>query len=300
MDAKFSKCYIQQMYAKNQLLLSLNICLAALAWPIVAHCQAPNQANSEMKVKIAPLDRSIIRPEAIQLQGVEYVIPEVIIGGEWTSTIRITNRGEVPIPTTNVYFWDNNGNPMRATFQTTYGNIVTDSGFSITSAVGGMVEATFIGTSASQFGHATIGCSAIGCGTHGLYAEVTLRNRNSTRPDFESVFPTEMPYALQYMLFDGRNGLSTVLYVVNSSTAANLVSIDVFDTNNNFVRTIPLSFSSLSSQILTLAALAPETIGIQGTLVIRGQNATGLVTVTGLRINPSNSFTPLRAFVPAQ
>jgi hypothetical protein len=54
---------------------------------------------------------------------------------------------------------------------------------------------------------------------------------------------------------------------------------------------------SQGSQILTLQTLAPETIGIQGTIVIRSQGGTALITATGLRINPTNSFTPLRAFV---
>jgi hypothetical protein len=52
-------------------------------------------------------------PKAIQLQGVEFVVPELIIGGEWTTTIRLTNRGKTAIPTTNVYFFDNTGIASR-------------------------------------------------------------------------------------------------------------------------------------------------------------------------------------------
>ena len=232
-------------------------------------------------------------PSAVQLQGLEYVIPELIIGGDWTSTIRLTNRGTTAIPTTNAYFLDNVGNSLAATFQTTYGNVVTDVGFSFSLPPGTMVEATFVG-STTAFGHAVIDC----CSEHGIYGEVVLRDRNATRPDFESVFPLERPYALQCMLFDGRNGLSTVLYLVNESISTNQVAIDVVDVNNRILRTVNVAFTGLSSQIMTLGAIAPETIGIQGTLIIRGQGSTGLVTATGLRINPSNSFTPLRAFVP--
>lgn len=50
------------------------------------------------------------------------------------------------------------------------------------------------------------------------------------------------------------------------------------------------------SQILTLHAVAQETIGKQGTMLIRA--ATGQLVATALRINPSNSFTPVRASVP--
>lgn len=241
------------------------------------------------------------QPNAVQLQSSEYVIPELIVGGEWSSTIRFVNRGIKDFPQTNVYLVDDSGNPLLATFQTTNGNTLTATAFSIALSAGAMVEGTFLGTSETKFGHAFVGCSTSGCNTAGLYGEVTLRNRNSTRPDFESVFPFERPYPLQYMLFDGRNGLTTVLYLVNGSTSSSQVAIDVVDASNKLLRTINLNFAPLSSQILTLHVLSQETIGIQGTLVIRGSNAsqTAFITATGLRINPTNSFTPLRAFVPA-
>jgi hypothetical protein len=239
------------------------------------------------------------RPDAIQLQGLEWVIPELIIGGEWTSTIRLTNRGTKSIPTTNVFFVDNTGNPMQAAFRATDGSAVTGAGFSFSLGIGGLVEATFLGGASAAFGHAVIGCSVNGCGTPGLYGEVTLTNTNSTRPDFQSVFPLEEPFSLQYMLFDGRNGITTTLYLVNESTTPSGAAIDVFDTGNNLLGTANLVFGALSSQILTLHVLAPETIGIQGTLVIRSQSGGALITATALQINPTNSFTPLRAFVPA-
>lgn len=242
-----------------------------------------------------------MRSHAVQLQGVEYVIPELILGGEWTSTIKLTDRGTMPISTTNVYFEDNAGNPMKATFQATDGSIITDFGFSFSLQVGGVVEATFIGSQTAQFGHAIIGCSLSGqCGTAGLYGEVALRNRNPTRPDFESIFPFEQPAPLQYMLWDGRNGITTVLYLVNNSLAQTTVLLDLFDVDNQLIRTVTVPMDSFTSQILTLHVLAPETIGIQGTLVVHGQSTAAVfITLTALRINPSNSFTPMRTFIPA-
>ena len=237
-----------------------------------------------------------IHRDAIMLQGEEWVVPELIIGGEWTTSITLTNRGAQAIPTTDVYFVDNLGNPLSATFQTSAGNIITDVGFSFSLGVGGILEATFFGTSNTQFGSGIVGCSSAGCGTLGLYAEVTLTNTNSTRPDFQSVFPFEEPAALQYMLFDGRNGLTTTLYLVNNSTSATTVSLGITDANNNLVTTVPIPMNGLTSQILSLSAIAPQTIGIQGTLVVSTTNG-ALATITALRINPTNSFTPVRAFV---
>jgi hypothetical protein len=239
-------------------------------------------------------------PQAIQLQGDEWIVPELIIGGEWTTTIRLTNRGKATIPTTNVNFIDNTGKPMSATFQTTSGSTVTGTGFSFSLGIGGIVEATFIGTSTTQFGFAAILCNANGCGTPGLYGEAILRNRNATRPDFESVFPLEFAASFQYMLFDGRAGVTTVLYLVNCATVAQTVNIDVFDVNNNLLRTVPIPMQASTSLILSLHGdLAPETVGIQGTLGIRTNSNSLIVVATGLRVNPSNSFAPMRAFVPS-
>jgi len=101
---------------------------------------------------------------------------------------------------------------------------------------------------------------------------------------------------LQYMLWDHRDGVSTVLYLCNESTTSSTVTFDFTNTANQLVRSVTVQMSALGSQILTLNSLAPETIGIQGTLAIRGNGA--FITATALRINPSNSFTPMRAFVP--
>jgi hypothetical protein len=53
---------------------------------------------------------------------------------------------------------------------------------------------------------------------------------------------------------------------------------------------------ALGCEIVILNSLAPETNGKMGTLAISGPGA--FITATALRMNPSNSFTPIRTFVP--
>jgi hypothetical protein len=236
---------------------------------------------------------------AVKQQPVEAIFPELIIGGEWASTVRLTNRGTAFIPTTKVFFVDNSGNPMQATFQMTGGSTITDVGFTFSLAVGQILETTFVGRD-TVFGFALVDGSAINFTQSGLYAEIALRNRNAVRPDFEAVFPLEQPSGLQYMLFDGRNGYTTVLYLVNANPAAAGVSIEVVDANGTIRRTVNLTMRQLESQLQLLHVIAPETVGIQGTLVIRAQARDSFFVATALRINPSNSFTPQRAWVPAQ
>lgn len=175
--------------------------------------------------------------------------------------------------------------------------MITGTGFSFSLPVGAVLEGTFLGGSTTQYGQAFIGCSSNGCGTPGLYGEVTLRNHNSTRPDFESVFPFEFAASVQYLLFDGTNGYTTTMYVNNTSTSSTTVAMDVRDTNNNILTTVNFPLAASGSSIFSLHSLAPQTIGVLGTLVLRSQS---LIVATGLRVNPTNSFTPLRAFIPAQ
>jgi hypothetical protein len=79
------------------------------------------------------------------------------------------------------------------------------------------------------------------------------------------------------------------------------VSLDIIDSFNHLIRTVNVSMNSSESQILTLHVLAQETIGIQGILAIHGQSSAPVyITATALRINPSNSFTPMRAFIPSK
>lgn len=253
------------------------------------------------------------RPEAIQQQNPEYVLPQLVIGGEWTSTIKVANLSGKVMPLTTVFFVDNLGNSLSATFQTTTllsngtvvtGNRITDDGFTITLSPGAVLEVTFFGGSDTQIGHALFDfCSTTAnCSSSGIYAEVILRNRNATRPDFESVFPLERPSDLQYMLWDNRSGLTNFLYLVNENTSTTSVSLDFMNAVNQIIRTVNVSIPGLGSQLLTMHVIAPEIIGRQGTLVIRATNSrgsVGLITATALRINPTNSFTPIRAFVPS-
>lgn len=274
-------------------MLPFALCLTCSAQGIQ---QLSHNSDVSLAMNVAQLQR-----DAIQLQGQEYILPQIVIGGEWTSTIKFSNRGTRQITSIPVYLYDNTGKPMRATFRSPDGRTITDSQFTITVPVGNLIEATFEGTADSQFGHAVVGCPATGvCETLGLYAEVTLRNRNSSRPDFESVFPIEQPAATQYLLFDGRDGVTTLLYLVNPTTTDSGVFLDIIDSTNKILRTVNLTTKARESQLLMLHSLSSETIGIQGTLVLRAQDTRATMVVTGLRITPSNSFTPIRAFVPPQ
>lgn len=239
---------------------------------------------------------------ANDLNGLEAYIPELIVGGEWTAVLKLTNFGNMTLTTSSAFFVNNDGSPMSATFQTNSGQTVTGIGFSYTIPPGQTIEATFLGGSSTQFGHAFIpplACTA--SVTCRLYAEVILRNRNPTRPDFESVFPLETPAPVQSLMFDHRGGNSTVLYLVNANTSTTAVAVDLLNPQGQLVKRLEFSMGASTSRIETVHALAPETLGQHGVMVVRAANSVAplpQVVATALRINPSNSFTPLRAYVP--
>jgi hypothetical protein len=237
---------------------------------------------------------------AVYLLGAEFIAPEFIIGGEWTSTIRLVNSGTSGITKHNAFFLDSEGRPLQATFDITGGGLITDFGFSFILPAGGSIEAVFRGGADTQFGHVLLDPEACPItAACSLYGEVALRNRNATRPDFESVFPFEVPATQQYLLWDHRNGLATTLYLVSTNLTADIVTLEFRDALNRLVRLVDVTLPPAGARILTLHALAPETIGLSGTLLIRATNSGGalpLITATGLRINPSNSFTPLRTY----
>jgi hypothetical protein len=138
--------------------------------------------------------------------------------------------------------------------------------------------------------------------TIGLYGEVVLCNRNATRPDFESVFPLEQPPPLQYLLWDHRGGFQTVSYLANDSTSPwNVVAQfrqhdepgNHHDKRQSGVGIIPDSESwcdRSSNQRFRRYARNP--------CHRRERERCSLLTATALRLNPSNSFTPIRAFIP--
>ena len=265
-------------------------------------CCSLSQAAEKNQIRRLSTDALTARRNAVEQTGLEFFVPQLIVGGEWTSTIRLTNKGSTPIPPSDVFFIDNTGQPLQATFTTVPGNeTVTDAGFSFTLGNNGILELEFRGGEDTEFGYALVSPDA--CPQEAdctLYGEVILKNSNASRPDFESVFPLEAASELQYLLWDHRAGFSTVLYLVSANLSVNNVQLEFRDTNDALISAVPLQMHN-ETQILTLPTLAPDTVGKTGTLIIRATNVEGefpFIVATALRINPSNSFTPVRAFTP--
>lgn len=249
----------------------------------------------------ADIRTSLDLRSAAYLTGAEYVVPQLIVGGEWTSTLRLVNNGSAQITPHNAYFLDSEGRPMFVTYGTSNQGFVTQTSFRFFIAPGQMVEVPFYGGRDTQFGQIVLDPTSCplqsGCS---LYGEVVLRNRNITRPDFESVFALEAPARDQFLLWDHRDGFGTTLYLANANNSPTTVTLDFRDPSNGQILSDFIVLPAAGTRILYLDVWAPETLGYNGTLLVHATNAFGevpLVTATALRINPSNSFTPLKTYV---
>jgi len=274
--------------------------------PLALILSAAAFASENSQVKRLSADayaRSVdARREANYQVGYEFILPEFIVGGEWTSTIRFTNKGSVPIVDAEVLLIDNLGQPLFATFTTYPDNqLVTDSGFLVTLPDKGVLEVNFQGGGPTQYGYVWVDTTACPLEADcSLYAEVALKNSHPSRPDLESVFPLEEPASEQYFLWDHRGGFSTTLYLVSANLTPNDVELEFRDSDDNLIDIVYLSMYD-ETLILIPHARVPATLGKYGTLIIRATNMEDevpLIVATALRINPTNSFTPMRAFVP--
>jgi hypothetical protein len=238
---------------------------------------------------------------AAYLTGAEYIVPQLIVGGEWTSTLRLVNNGNATITPHNAYFLDSEGRPMFVTYLTSNQGYLTQTAFRFAIAPGQMVEIPFYGGAQTQFGQIVIDPTSCPLqSTCSLYGEVVLRNRNPTRPDFESVFALEAPARDQFLLWDHRGYFGTTLYLANANNSQTTVTLDFRDMAGAQIISDFVTLPALGTRIIYLNVWAPETLGYNGTLLIQATNSFGevpLVTATALRINPSNSFTPLKTYV---
>ena len=127
----------QVVFAITRLFLAFVLCLASSAQDIQPKLPRVDAARSVTDARV--------QREAVQLLNQEYVFPQFVIGGEWASTIKLTNRGTRPLASIPVFPVDNTGNPLRATFQLSDGRTITDSSFTVSLQVGGLIEATLLG-----------------------------------------------------------------------------------------------------------------------------------------------------------
>lgn len=233
------------------------------------------------------------------LFGLEDSLPQLVVGGEWTAILKVTNLGPESLTTAEAFFTDDSGNPLPLRGG---GDVDFEGSSYAFSLIGFAVleiqlealdDATHLGwiflENPDECLSGDVNCR--------LYAEITLKNSHPSRPDFESVFPMDSPSSYQMLLFDHRDGYSTYLYVVNWDTAPAFPEIQIYDDFGELIATIEdITLPPEGSTLINLHVEVPETLGHYGAIVVTSPDGEDLFLVTALRLNPTNSFTPVRGF----
>ncbi len=250
-------------------------------------------AKSSVEARAASLQRGARSAQVISSD--EVYLPELIIGGEWTTTLTITNLGTETAQNLSGYLIDNNGFPLTATIRGE-GNVVIDDAFILSVAPGVVFEIQFSLEGGPGFGHIYLPPVSCGSANCTIQAQAALKNTNPTRPDFESVFTLSAPESNQALLYDHRGGFSTTLYLVNAKQNATTVRLTMQDDFGHVIGAQDIDMTAESTQLITLHAMFPGSIGHYGLLLMTDtgnpENLGGILA-TALRINPTNSFTPL-------
>ena len=230
-----------------------------------------------------------------RLSSVNETVPQVIFGGEWTTRLTFVNTraSAVKFP---VQFFGADGRPLMVPAA----GIGTFSAFDITIPAGGQVsiETAYAPETATKTGtaYADIPCVVEPDDACGRVAGIVmLRNRNSTRPDFEAVFSLRTGAKRGLVAFDHVAGGGTVLMVASDSRFRTLeITAAIRVANGARVALDQFTLPPRGTTLINVAERWPQSAGIRGTVELTSVDY-GLI-VTGLRLNSSNSFAPLDSF----
>lgn len=234
---------------------------------------------------------------AERISSLNETVPQVIFGGEWTTRITFINtRSSVARFPLSLFGADGRAltvplvgvdGPPSANYQVTVpagGQLLVETAYDPGAP-------TITGTAYADFPCTTTPEDA--CGR--IAGLVMLRNRNATRPDFEAVFSLKSGTRRGLVAFDHAGGGGTVLMVASDNRFATLtITAAIRDQNGNRVALDQFTLPSRGTMLVNLAEKWPASAGIRGSIELTSDSL-GLI-VTGLRINPSNSFAPLNAF----
>lgn len=231
------------------------------------------------------------------LSALDESAPQVIFGGEWTTKITLTNlrASAVEFP---IAFYGPDGRAQQVPIL----GRTTASSYRVSIPARGQVtlETPYDTSAPGRTGWAQVDvpCTTSGPDTCGRVAgTVTLRNRNATRPDFEAVFQFRH-FSDQIILpIDNTAGHSTVLMIVNeSSFREDTITVSFRDQNGSRVHLDQFTLGPRATLLVNVAEKWPQTANFKGVADFTSGETS--MILTGLRINPTNSFTPIEGFEP--
>lgn len=228
------------------------------------------------------------------------VVPQIIVGGEWTTTIMLHNRINLPRTVTvrlirsDASEWDlmmphfhRNNNLLQTTLQPNESRYIH-----------------FSGGASTSFGYAIFGFPCEDskndiCGD--ITGNVLLRNHNDARvQDFELSYNLTETKKIMTIPFDQTNWGQVVMNLSNAHSHGNLYDtvyeVTVYDELNTIKFRKDYSLNAGTSIIVNMAHESQATWNVRGRLEARVKTgrSSEAVLLSGLRINETGSFTPLQ------
>ena len=226
------------------------------------------------------------------------IVPLVIVGGEWQTTLVFNNTNELPVSFPIQFFRE--GQPWAVTVQgagtfSTY-NITLGARGSIRMVLQAQNSDTLVG-----FARLDVPCGFGDnetCGDVGVHA--FLKNHNPARPqDFEVNYQpaTILTFDDQHFVFDQTEFAQMVVNITNycnySFCDTQTVTLIVRDANGQQAYVDVVDVPPNSVRIVNFAQRSQATWNVSGMLHVTGGDD---IVLSGHRINPTGSFTPLMSF----
>jgi hypothetical protein len=225
------------------------------------------------------------------------VVPHVVDGAGWKTTIVLVNLGSAPAYYTLTFVSESGG----------FLNLPL-AGEGVRGNTGGSLEAngTALIETAGLSGRLQQGWAFLmtydrppdqagaAYAPAALGGMAVLRQHVAGRPDFEAAVPFSSMFDTQFVApFDNRDGFSTRLTLVNpSASAASPVTLTIRDTGGGTTARHTLTLPPRNHTAFDLAARYPEMSGQAGSILV--STTAGSLSGMGLRFSPDGAFTTVR------
>lgn len=216
------------------------------------------------------------------------VIAHVADGGTWSTSVTLTNLESRTVRANVLFFRDDGSDlPLPVVGQGTV------RGLRIT--LGPAASLTF--NTAGVAGAVSSGWMYIlkERVDDGIGGFCVLRQRSSSRGDFETMFPLVSQFDTRgVLLYDNTSGLSTAAAFVNPSEFEAVVTFTVRSDDGSVLERKTFALGAYAHAFRTLSSMFPTMSGRSGSIEFAVNSGDG-VGVIGLRFNPSGAFSSFSA-----
>jgi hypothetical protein len=216
------------------------------------------------------------------------IIPQVVDGGGWQTTFRITNNNATAATATLQFYQATDAAGDTEPWSLPLVEAVSTADMQLAPGATLFLQTPGTATTLTE-GFAEL---IAGPGVQG-YAIFTLRVPG--RQNQDGTAPAAAPGSHILVPFDNSPGFSTGIAVVNASGSAETLSTKLLLAEGQIIQGSLPSIPPLGHAAFALATQLPESAGQQGTLEL--SSSSGTFSVIALQFNPTGAFTALPVYV---